>query len=57
MKQFKSSIHLSEQAALLVQEIATKIAKLGDFQAAEQSNEHKRPPISCLALILMKFKS
>lgn len=35
MKQFKSSIHLSEQEALLVQEVATKIAKLGGCQAVE----------------------
>lgn len=35
MKQFKSSIYLSEQEALLVQEVATKIAKLGGCQAVE----------------------
>lgn len=35
MKQFKSSIYLSEQEALLVQEVATKIAKLGGCHAVE----------------------
>lgn len=33
MEQFKSSIQLSEQATLLVQEVAAKIAKMGGCQA------------------------